>query len=141
MALRVLSGMLFINGGPKAGAATITFNPLRLAAAPRTVSLRKARVVGAGGTFTRAPASIVAARQFSILDEDTVYRLRIGDAVTTTAIRITWSGRGPSFHEEIPFMVIGEVPDPRPIPVPGRPPRRPRKAARSRAARRRKARR
>jgi hypothetical protein len=136
MALRVLSGMLFINGGPKAGAARITFNPLRLAAAPGTVSLRKARAVGPAGTFTRAPASIVAARQFSILDEDTVYRLRIGDTVTTTAIRITWSGRGPSFHEEIPFMVIGEVPDPRPIRVPGRPPRRPRRAARRRKARR-----
>jgi len=27
MALRILSGMLFINGGPKNGAAVITFSP------------------------------------------------------------------------------------------------------------------
>jgi hypothetical protein len=141
MVLKVLSGMLFINGGPKAGAATITFNPLRLAAAPGTVSLRKARVVGAAGTFTRRPASIVAARQFAILDVDATYRLRINDTVTTTSITISWAGTGPSFHEEIPFMVIGEVPDPRPIPVPGRPPRRPRRPVRRRVARRRKARR
>ena len=141
MALKVLSGMLFINGGPKNGAATITFNPLRLAAAPGTVSLRKARVVGAAGTFTRRPASIVAARQFAILDVDATYRLRINDTVTTTSITISWAGTGPSFHEEIPFMVIGEVPDPRPIPVPGRPPRRPRRPVRRRVARRRKARR
>jgi hypothetical protein len=141
MALRILSGMLFINNGPKNGAAVINFNPFALGAAPGSVSLRKARVIGAAGSFTRSPASIVAARQFAILDLDTTYRLRINDTVTTTSITISWAGTGPSFHEEIPFMVVGEVPDPRPIPGPGRPPRRPRKAARRRVARRRKARR
>jgi hypothetical protein len=139
MALRVLSGMLFINDGPKNGAATITFNPLRLAAAPGSVSLRKAKVVGADGTFTRAPASIVAARQFAILDvsPDSDYKLRISDTVTTTAIRITWAGSGPIFHEEIPFMVVGDVPAPRPRRPRGRPGRR----SQAKAARRRKARR
>jgi hypothetical protein len=139
MALRVLSGMLFINNGPKSGAATITFNPLRLAAAPGTVSLRKARVVGADGDFTRSPASIVAARQFAILDvsPDSDYKLRISDTVTTTTIRIAWAGSGPIFHEEIPFMVVGDVPEPRPLRPRGRPGRRTRaKAARRRTARR-----
>jgi hypothetical protein len=73
MALRVLSGM----------------HPLRLAAAPGTVSLRKARAVGA------------------------------------------------AFHEEIPFMLVGDVPGPRPRRPRGRPGRR----SRAKATRRRKARR
>ncbi len=141
MALRILSGMLFINNGPKSGTAVITFNPFVLTTAPPTVSLNKARVIGADGAFRHSPASIVAARQFAILDADTTYRLRINDTVTTTSITISWAGTGPSFHEEIPFMVVGEVPDPQPIPGPGRPPRRPRKAARRRVARRKKARR
>ncbi|MFI5376713.1 MAG: hypothetical protein ACHQ8D_18920 [Candidatus Rokuibacteriota bacterium] len=141
MALRILSGMLFINDGPKSGTAVITFNPFALTTAPPTVSLNKARVIGADGAFRHSPASIVAARQFAILDADTTYRLRINDTVTTTSITISWAGTGPSFHEEIPFMVVGEVPDPQPIPGPGRPPRRPRKAARRRVARRKKARR
>ncbi len=141
MALRILSGMLFINDGPKSGTAVITFNPFVLTTAPPTVSLNKARVIGADGAFRHSPASIVAARQFAILDADTTYRLRINDTVTTTSITISWAGTGPSFHEEIPFMVVGEVPDPQPIPGPGRPPRRPRKAARRRVARRKKARR
>jgi len=72
---------------------------------------------------------------------DATYRLRINDTVTTTSITISWAGTGPSFHEEIPFMVIGEVPDLLPFPGPGRPPRRPRKPARRRTARGRKARR
>ncbi len=141
MALRILSGMLFINDGPKSGTAVITFNPFVLTTAPPTVSLNKARVIGADGAFRHSPASIVAARQFAILDADTTYRLRINDTVTTTSITISWAGTGPSFHEEIPFMVVGEVPDPQPIPGPGRPPRRPRKAGRRRVARRKKARR
>jgi len=141
MALRILSGLLFINGGPKSGTAVITFSPFRLTTAPSTVSLNKARVIGANGAFRQRPASIVAARQFAIIDADTTYRLRINDTVTTTSITISWAGTGPSFHEEIPFMVIGEVPDLPPIPGPGRPPRRPRKPARRRTARVRKARR
>lgn len=141
MALRILSGLLFINGGPKGGTAVITFNPFALATAPPTVSLNKARIIGADGAFRQRPASIVAARQFAILDVDATYRLRINDTVTTTSITISWAVTGPSFHEEIPFMVVGEVPDPQPIPGPGRPPRRPRKAPRRRAARGRKSRR
>ncbi len=113
MALRILSGMLFINGGPKNGAAVITFSPFTLATAPGTVSLNKARVIGANGTFRHPPASIVAARQFAIIDvsPDTDYRLRINDTVTTSSITISWAGTGPIFNEEIPFMIVGEGPD------------------------------
>ena len=39
MALRILSGMLFINGGPKNGTAVLSFNPFELTNAPATVSL------------------------------------------------------------------------------------------------------
>ena len=79
------------------------------------MSLRKARVLGAAGDFTRSLASIVAARQFKIVDvePDTDYRLRINDTVSTSAMRIAWAGTGPIFHEEIPFMVVGNVPEPR----------------------------
>lgn len=136
MALRILSGMLFINDGPKNGAATITFNPLVLSAAPATVSLRKARVIGADGDFTRRPASIVAARQFAILDVDSTYRLRINDTVTVTSVTIGWAGTGPVFSEEIPFMIIGEVPDQVPIPSIRPPLPRPRRRRRGQMARR-----
>ena len=156
MALRILSGMLFINGGPKNGAAVITFSPFTLATAPGTVSLNKARVIGANGTFRHPPASIVAARQFAIIDvsPDTDYRLRINDTVTTSSITISWAGTGPIFSEEIPFMIVGEVPDalsmpdvrPRKRPRrPSRPSRRrksaPRKKARQKRARQKKVRR
>jgi hypothetical protein len=143
MALRILSGMLFINGGPKNGAAVITFSPFTLATAPGTVSLNKARVIGANGTFRHPPASIVAARQFAIIDvsPDTDYRLRINDSVTTSSITISWAGTGPIFNEEIPFMIVGEVPDALSIPDarPRRRSPRSRKPARRRAARRKKA--
>ncbi len=145
MALRILSGMLFINGGPKNGAAVITFSPFTLATAPGTVSLNKARVIGANGTFRHPPASIVAARQFAIIDvsPDTDYRLRINDTVTTSSITISWAGTGPIFNEEIPFMIVGEVPDALSIPDVRSRRRSPRsrKPSRRRAARRKKARR
>jgi hypothetical protein len=145
MALRILSGMLFINGGPKNGAAVITFSPFTLATAPGTVSLNKARVIGANGTFRHPPASIVAARQFAIIDvsPDTDYRLRINDTVTTSSITISWAGTGPIFNEEIPFMIVGEVPDALSSPDvrPRRRSPRSRKPSRRRAARRKKARR
>jgi hypothetical protein len=137
MALRILSGMLFINGGPKNGAAVITFSPFTLATAPGTASLNKARVIGANGTFRHPPASIVAARQFAIIDvsPDTDYRLRINDTVTTSSITISWAGTGPIFNEEIPFMIVGEVPDALAIPdVRSRKrPRRPSRPSRRRA--------
>jgi hypothetical protein len=145
MALRILSGMLFINGGPKNGAAVITFSPFTLATAPRTVSLNKARVIGANGVFRHPPASIVAARQFAIIDvsPDADYRLRINDTVTTSSITISWAGTGPIFSEEIPFMIVGEVPDALSIPDvrPRRRPPRSRKPSRRRATRRKKVRR
>ena len=145
MALRILSGMLFINGGPKNGAAVITFSPFTLATAPRTVSLNKARVIGANGTFRHPPSSIVAARQFAIIDvsPDADYRLRINDTVTTSSITISWAGTGPIFSEEIPFMIVGEVPDALSIPDvrPRRRPPRSRKPSRRRATRRKKVRR
>ena len=145
MALRILSGMLFINGGPKNGAAVITFSPFTLATAPRTVSLNKARVIGANGTFRHPPSSIVAARQFAIIDvsPDADYRLRINDTVTTSSITISWAGTGPIFNEEIPFMIVGEVPDALSIPDvrPRRRSPRSRKPSRRRATRRKKVRR
>jgi hypothetical protein len=145
MALRILSGMLFINGGPKNGAAVITFSPFTLATAPRTVSLNKARVIGANGTFRHPPSSIVAARQFAIIDvsPDADYRLRINDTVTTSSITISWAGTGPIFSEEIPFMIVGEVPDALSIPDvrPRRRSPRSRKLSRRRATRRKKVRR
>jgi hypothetical protein len=137
MALRILSGILFINDGPKNGSAVITFSPFTLATAPNTVSLNKARVIGANGAFRNPPASIVAARQFAIIDvsPDTDYRLRINDTVTTSSITISWAGTGPIFSEEIPFMIVGEVPDALSIPD-ARPRTRPRRS--SRPSRRRK---
>jgi hypothetical protein len=145
MALRILSGMLFINGGPKNGAAVITFSPFTLATAPRTVSLNKARVIGANGTFRHPPSSIAAARQFAIIDvsPDADYRLRINDTVTTSSITISWAGTGPIFSEEIPFMIVGEVPDALSIPDvrPRRRSPRSRKPSRRRATRRKKVRR
>jgi len=104
------------------------------------VSLNKARVIGANGTFRHPPASIVAARQFAIIDvsPDTDYRLRINDTVTTSSITISWAGTGPIFNEEIPFMIVGEVPDALSIPdVRSRKrPRRPRRPPRRRAKKR-----
>jgi hypothetical protein len=147
MALRILTGMLFINGGPKNGRAVISHSPFRLVSAASTVSLRKARVIGADGVFTTTPAVMVSARQFAILDvsPDTDYRLRINDSVTTTALTISWAGTGPIFNEEIPFIVVGEVGERFTVGIPGaspRPPRparnarRPKKARAARKARR-----
>ncbi|HZP37707.1 MAG TPA: hypothetical protein VFE48_14575 [Methylomirabilota bacterium] len=138
MALRILVGTLFIDGGPKNGRAVVSLSPFRLVSAPSTVSLRKARVIGADGAFSSPPAVMVASRQFAILDvsPDTDYRLRINDSVTTTALTIRWAGTGPIFSEEIPFLVVGEVGDR--FAVPGMPPaasprpRRPERAARRR---------
>lgn len=146
MALRILTGMLFINGGPKNGRAIISHSPFRLVSAPSTVSLRKARVIGADGTFASPPAVMVASRQFAILDvsPDTDYRLRINDTVTTTVLTISWAGTGPIFSEEIPFIVVGEVGDrfavpgvpPGGSPRPRRPSRKSRRPKKTRAARR-----
>ena len=126
MALRILSGMLFINGGPKNGTAVLSFNPFELTNAPATVSLNKVRVIGAAGDFIHSPASIVAARQFVIFDTDSNYRLRIDDTVTADSITISWGGTGATFSEEIPFMIVGEVADPIKLPIP-RPIPKPRK--------------
>jgi hypothetical protein len=117
MALRILSGMLFIDGGPKNGTAVLSFNPFELTNAPATVSLKKVRVIGANGDFTHSPASIVAARQFVILDTDSNYRLRIDDTVTSSSITISWAGTGPTFSEEIPFMIVGEVAESIKLPI------------------------
>jgi len=147
MALRILTGMLFINGGPKNGRAVISHSPFRLVSAASTVSLRKARVIGADGVFTTPPAVMVSARPFAILDvsPDTDYRLRINDSVTTTALTISWAGTGPIFNEEIPFIVVGEVGERFTVGIPGASPRprrparkarRPKKARAARKARR-----
>jgi hypothetical protein len=87
----------------------------------------------------------VAARQFAIIDvsPDADYRLRINDTVTTSSITISWAGTGPIFSEEIPFMIVGEVPDALSIPDvrPRRRSPRSRKPSRRRATRRKKVRR
>ena len=83
-------------------------------------SLRKVRVIGAGGDFIHSPALIVAARQFVMIgvEPPTTDRLRIDDTVTSDSITISWGGTGPTFSEEIPFMIAGEVADPIKLPIP-----------------------
>lgn len=114
MALRVLSGMVFIpRGGIQRGSMEIGFNPFDVIAASNAVfELRKKREIGAAVRFRRPPASIVAVRQFA-LSMNSEYRVNINDRVTRNSITISWSARTPRVdQEEIPFMVIGEIPDP-----------------------------
>ena len=69
MAIRVLSGIIFIpNGGSRRGNVTISFNPFALANASNALfELRKRTEVGPSGLLHKRPASIVAARQFDIV--------------------------------------------------------------------------
>jgi len=119
MALRVLSGMVFIpRGGIPQGNVVISFDPFELSTASNSAfELRKIRRIGPAGRFIRRPASIVAVRQFSFLGEFPAtpnFRGRINDTVTRDFISISWSpALGIVDQEEIPFMVIGEVPDAR----------------------------
>jgi hypothetical protein len=116
MALRILSGMIFIpRGGTKSGSVEISFNPFALTVASNSAfELRKRREIGPRERFVRRPASIVAARQFdivTILGDAGNYRGRINDTVTRDSITISWNApAGRVDQEEIPFMIVGEVP-------------------------------
>ena len=120
MALRILSGMIFIpRGGIATGTITVTFSPFAISAASDPAfELRKRRSIGPGGRFIAPPASMVAARQFGVLSPAPVLQVDfkggIDDNVTRDAITISWNS-GPNARvdqEEIPFIVIGEVPTP-----------------------------
>ena len=146
MALRILSGLVFIpRGGTRTGNVVISFDPFELSTASSNgIELRKRRQIGPAGRFTRRPASIVAARQFAHLfplPHASSYRARINDTATRDFISIAWNASGGRVdQEEIPFMIVGEVPDPQGAAAPRRR-RRPaqaiaRRRSRAQAARR-----
>ena len=115
MALRILSGMVFIpRGGTQQGSVVISFNPFDLTNASNArFELRKKREIGPAERFIRSPASMVAVRQFDIVPIASDFRVNIADTVTRDSITISWLARTARVdQEEIPFMVIGEVPDP-----------------------------
>jgi hypothetical protein len=128
MALRILSGMLKVpRGGTVRGDAVITFEPFELSSAtPSSTELRKMRVQGAPGRFVRRPSTIIAARQFGALAHVHA-QFRIEDDVLRDSMTITWNNDGGSFTDEIPFIVVGEVPE-------GRPRRRPKATQLQRAS-------
>ena len=128
MALRILSGMIFIpRGGSIRGSVEISFNPFELTDASNSAfELRKRREIGPRERFVQRPASIVAARQFALLfplPHSESYRGRINDTVTRDSITISWNKSGGRVdQEEIPFMIVGEVPvQPAPVSMPVRP--------------------
>jgi hypothetical protein len=126
MALKILSGMIFIpRGGTRQGSVEINFNPFELANASNAAfELRKRREIGANGRFVESPASIVAARQFDVLTGagGTDFRGQISDTVTRDSITISWDApAGRVDQEEIPFLVVGEVPEGVAVALPPRP--------------------
>jgi hypothetical protein len=125
MALRILSGMIFIPGGGTArGSVEISFNPFQLSSSSNPAfELRKEQEIGPRGRFLRRPVSMVAARQFAIMTISSNPRVTLNDTVTRDSIRIRWhtSARTARIdQEEIPFLIIGEVPDPVSISKPTR---------------------
>jgi hypothetical protein len=126
MALRILSGMIFVpRGGTRQGSVEVTFNPFELAnASNEAFELRKRREIGPSGRFVESPASIVAARQFDVLTGagGSDFRGRINDTVTRDSITISWNApAGRVDQEEIPFLVVGEVPEGVAVALPPRP--------------------
>jgi hypothetical protein len=114
MALRILSGMIFVpHGGAARGSVEISFNPFQLIARSNPeFELRKEREIGPRGRFIRRPASIVAARQFDIVPIANDWRVKLNDTVTRDSITISWRSNASRVdQEEIPFLVIGEVPE------------------------------
>jgi hypothetical protein len=118
MALRILSGMIFIpRCGTRSGSVTVGFLPFALTAASNnTFELRRQREIGPKERFRARPAFVVGARQFgivSIVGGGGYYRMNIDDVTTRDSITIRWKARGDGRvdQEEISFMVIGEVPD------------------------------
>ena len=124
MALKILSGMVFVRrGGSARGNAVISFDPFDLAdASDNEVELRKRRQIGPDGRYRGRPAAIVAARQFALtfpLPHASSYRVSINNAVRRDFMTIRWthsSDEGRVDEQEIPFMAIGEVPDAEPGP-------------------------
>jgi hypothetical protein len=115
MALRILSGMVYIpRGGTRSGSVVIGFDPLALTSSSDPVyELRKRIEVGPRGRFKAKPASIVATRQFGLLDTGSYYRINLDNTVTRDSVTIAWKARGSGRvdQEEIGFMIAGEVPD------------------------------
>ncbi len=115
MALRILSGLIWANPNavPQAGGfARISFNPLALVAATPGVQLRKLKSVGGDGDFLSSPASIISARQF-IIGHGSDVTFGINDTVTADEMTVRWRGHAVgNVHEEIPFLIVGEVADP-----------------------------
>jgi hypothetical protein len=115
MALRILSGLIWAN--PRAvpqggGFARISFHPFQLVAATAGVQLRKLKSVGGDGDFTSRPASIISARQFIVGDGGGV-TFGINDTVSADEMTVRWRGHPVgNVHEEIPFLIVGEVADP-----------------------------
>ncbi len=117
MALRILSGLIWANPAqvPQGGGfARITFNPFELDDATDGVELRKTKTIGADGDFLSTPARIVSARQI-MLGTGNHVTLGINDTIDSDEITVRWrGGHGANVHEEIPFLIIGEVADPEP---------------------------
>lgn len=115
MALRILSGLIWANPSavPQSGGfARITFNPFALANGTPGVELRKRKAIGPAADFLSRPASIISARQF-ILGTGAGKTLAIDDTIVATEMTVRWRGRAiGNVHEEIPFLIIGEVADP-----------------------------
>jgi hypothetical protein len=128
MALRVLSGFVKIgdNPGPKNGRVAIRFSDHQLIDGDATIVER--RTIGPEGRFVATPAKHVALRQITLIGVGGAsmpnYTFRLGDEITRDDLVITWNGSGPAFSEEVSYMVVGEVPDPR-APIVGRRPIRP----------------
>jgi hypothetical protein len=136
--------MLFVpRGGSARGSARISFNPFRITNSSNPViQLRKEQEIGPRERFLRRPVSIVAARQFAIFALSDNPRVKLNDTVTRDSIRIGWSTSARTARvdqEEIPFLVIGEVPDFVPVSKPTRPVRQPSDVMRGRGKRSRKA--
>ena len=116
MALRILSGMIFIpRGGTARGSVAISFNPFQLTNSSNPgFELRKEQEIGPRERFVRRPVSMVAARQFAIMMISSNPRVTLNDTVTrdSTATRWHTSARTARIdQEEIPFLIIGEVPE------------------------------
>ncbi|HUG38739.1 MAG TPA: hypothetical protein VML54_17405 [Candidatus Limnocylindrales bacterium] len=129
--MRILTGIVNITSdGPKSGTVRIRFNPHEKL--DGDVSVVERGTIGPAGRFVAVPAKHVALRQITFIDLDSAKnRFSVGDEITRDRLRITWSGTGASFSEEISYLVIGEVPDSR---------ARAKARSRPRAARRRSAR-
>lgn len=92
----------------------IGFDPFELLMSSEPeFELRQKRAIGPAGRFSAQPAYIVPARQFKSLGVHSDFGVVINSATTRDTLEITWDcPKGPVYHQEIPFMVVGEVPQP-----------------------------